>query len=111
MKRNEIDWMGVHTENKWTILKDQWRFGLWAFFTSMGSVMFGFDLGVGQQILAMVRFNPFSISPLPHSLDGRGKVVLRSSPLSNKNSASRILPNQAAICCLLCGNLPGLAQC
>jgi hypothetical protein len=63
VKRNEIDWMGVHTENKWTILKDQWRFGLWAFFTSMGSVMFGFDLGVGQQILAMVRFNPFPNSP------------------------------------------------
>ena len=55
MKRNEIDWTGVHTENKWTILRDQWRFGVWAFFTSMGSVMFGFDLGVGQQILAMVR--------------------------------------------------------
>jgi hypothetical protein len=54
MKRSEIDWTGVHTENKWTILRDQWRFGLWAFFTSIGSVMFGFDLGVGQQILAMV---------------------------------------------------------
>jgi MFS family permease len=55
--RSEIDYAGVHPENKWTILKDQWRFALWAFFTSMGSVMFGFDLGVGQQVLAMAIYH------------------------------------------------------
>ena len=50
----KIDYSEVRTENKWKILRAQWRFALWAIYSSLGSVMLGFDFVVGGQVLAMV---------------------------------------------------------
>jgi hypothetical protein len=38
------DWANVHIEDKWKILRVQWRFALWALFTSIGGVMTGMQL-------------------------------------------------------------------
>jgi hypothetical protein len=49
-----IDYTEVRPENKWKILRAQWRFALWAFYSSMGSLMLGFDWSAGLQMVAIV---------------------------------------------------------
>jgi MFS family permease len=51
-----LDYTEVHPENRWKILRAQWRFALWALYTSIGSINFGFDLTAG---LLMVAIGPF----------------------------------------------------
>lgn len=36
-----LDWGGVHHDKRWTILRTQKRFFLWALYTSIGSMMLG----------------------------------------------------------------------
>jgi len=48
-----LDYSQVRPENKWKILRAQWRFALWALYSSLGSVMMGFDSTAGFQILAI----------------------------------------------------------
>jgi hypothetical protein len=50
----KLDYSEVRPENKWKILLTQWRFVLWAIYTSIGSMTGGFDLIVGGQFLALV---------------------------------------------------------
>jgi hypothetical protein len=50
-----LDYTEVHPENRWKILRAQWRFALWALYTSIGSINFGFDLTAGLLMVAIVR--------------------------------------------------------
>lgn len=50
----KLDYSQVRPENKWKILRAQWRFALWALYSSIGSTMLGFDLTAGLQMLAIV---------------------------------------------------------
>ena len=36
-----VDWTTVHPGRKWVVLKRQWRFFLWALYTSIGCMMMG----------------------------------------------------------------------
>jgi|SRR5271155_2088746 len=49
-----LDYSQVRPENKWKILRAQWRFALWALYSSVGSLMLGFDMSAGFQMLAIV---------------------------------------------------------
>jgi hypothetical protein len=51
---DRLDYSQVRPENKWKILRAQWRFALWALYSSLGSVLFGFDGTAGFQMLAIV---------------------------------------------------------
>jgi hypothetical protein len=53
-----LDYSRVRPENKWKILKAQWRFFLWALFASLGSIMLGFDVVASGQMLALVSSTP-----------------------------------------------------
>ncbi|OJD11867.1 hypothetical protein AJ78_07454 [Emergomyces pasteurianus Ep9510] len=53
---NHIDYTEVRLENKWKILRAQWRYGLWAFWTSIGSMMLGMDYVAGGQLAALPEF-------------------------------------------------------
>lgn len=50
----KIDYSEVRLEDKWKILRAQWRFCLWAFYASIGSIMLGFDFVAAGQMLALV---------------------------------------------------------
>ncbi|CAO3692873.1 unnamed protein product [Umbelopsis ramanniana] len=52
----DIDYSVVNPDNKWKILRQHWRYALWALWTAMGSMMQGFDYTVGGQLLAMPAF-------------------------------------------------------
>jgi hypothetical protein len=58
----KLDYSEVRPENKWKILLTQWRFVLWAIYTSIGSMTGGFDLIVGGQFLALVLQQLFSLT-------------------------------------------------
>jgi len=49
-----LDYSQVRPENKWKILRAQWRFALWTLYSSVGSIMLGFDGTAGFQMLAIV---------------------------------------------------------
>jgi len=52
--RKDIDYTKISLDHKWTILLDNWRFGLWATFSSIGSIMLGYEAQGQQQVVAMV---------------------------------------------------------
>src|SRR5699024_7795374 len=51
-----IDYAQNNPRNKWKILQVHWRYGLWALWTSVGSMMLGMDYLVGGQLLPMPAF-------------------------------------------------------
>jgi hypothetical protein len=65
-----LDYSEVHPENRWKILRAQWRFALWALYSSLGSVMLGFDMNGGLQMLAMVRdaLTLLSVGSIPKTI-------------------------------------------
>src|SRR2546423_1246215 len=89
----KLDYAEVRPENKWKILRDQWRFALWALYSSIGSMMLGFDFVVGGQILAMVGSCPLTLTD--------------SSLLSNNNMGSPLQARQAVISSMHFGKVPG----
>ncbi|PVH82568.1 general substrate transporter [Cadophora sp. DSE1049] len=50
------DWLRVQPEHKWSILRLQWRFALWALWTAVGGIMTGFDWGVSGNAAAIPAF-------------------------------------------------------
>ena len=52
--RKDVNYHEVDLPNKWKILTDQWRFFLWAVYTAIGGIMFGFDGLISNQSLALV---------------------------------------------------------
>jgi hypothetical protein len=70
----KLDYNEVRPENKWKILRTQWRFGIWAIYTSLGPMMGGFDFVAGALLVSMVL-------PCTHFTNG--------SPLSNSNMEFR----------------------
>ncbi|KAA8908300.1 hypothetical protein TRICI_004786 [Trichomonascus ciferrii] len=56
VKANEIDYSLNDPRNKWKILQTHWRYGLWALWVSMGTMMLGGDYLVGGQLLPMEHF-------------------------------------------------------
>uniref|UniRef100_A0A060T130 ARAD1C20878p n=1 Tax=Blastobotrys adeninivorans TaxID=409370 RepID=A0A060T130_BLAAD len=52
----QIDYSLNDPRNKWKILRVHWRYGLWALWTSLGSMMLGTDYTVGGQLLPMPFF-------------------------------------------------------
>ncbi|KAL3457036.1 general substrate transporter [Aspergillus heterothallicus] len=50
------DWRVVRPDLKWQILRRQWRFMLWALYTSIGSMMMGYDFGVAGTCTAIPAF-------------------------------------------------------
>jgi hypothetical protein len=82
--------------NKWKVLRSHWRFGLWALFTSTGSIMTGFDLLAGQQCLAIVRLACDNANQRPLSSRDMAFHTLLSpvdifSPLSGKAHGLAVL--------------------
>jgi hypothetical protein len=55
VSKAKVNYTEVQFENKWTILKTQWRFCLWALYASIGSIMLGFDFVAAGQMLALVQ--------------------------------------------------------
>lgn len=51
-----VDYSVVNPDNKWRMLKTQWRFALWSLWISSGVVMQGFDLVGGGQLAALPAF-------------------------------------------------------
>ncbi|OAQ60247.1 MFS transporter [Pochonia chlamydosporia 170] len=56
---SEIDYNVVNPANKWKILRQQWRYGLWALWTSIGSMMLGFDYVIGAQLASLSEFQKY----------------------------------------------------
>ncbi|KIW42677.1 uncharacterized protein PV06_06203 [Exophiala oligosperma] len=52
----QIEWEKIQPKLKWTILNQQRGFAAWAIFTSIGSMMLGFDFGLSGTLTA---FGPF----------------------------------------------------
>ncbi|KAJ6442354.1 MFS transporter [Purpureocillium lavendulum] len=55
----DIDYNVINPSNKWRMLRVQWRYGLWALWTSIGSMMLGFDYVIGSQLAALSEFQKF----------------------------------------------------
>ncbi|KAH8805310.1 general substrate transporter [Xylogone sp. PMI_703] len=51
-----VDYSIVNPENKWRMLKSQWRFALWSLWISSGVIMQGFDIVAGGQLAALPTF-------------------------------------------------------
>ncbi|KAK5552873.1 hypothetical protein LTR46_008948 [Exophiala xenobiotica] len=54
----QIEWEKIQPNLKWTILSQQKGFAAWAIFTSIGSMMLGFDFGLAGTLTA---FAPFQV--------------------------------------------------
>ncbi|UNI22273.1 hypothetical protein JDV02_008175 [Purpureocillium takamizusanense] len=54
-----IDYNVINPSKKWRMLRVQWRYGLWALWTSIGSMMLGFDYVIGSQLAALSEFQKF----------------------------------------------------
>ena len=52
--RKDIDYTKLNPDRKWAILLDNWRFGLWATFSSIGSILLGYEAQGQQQVVPMV---------------------------------------------------------
>ncbi|KAF2811807.1 MFS general substrate transporter [Mytilinidion resinicola] len=50
------DWSTAHSEQKWEILWHQKRFTIWALYSAIGGVMFGFDFGLAGTLTALPAF-------------------------------------------------------
>ncbi|CAI4213190.1 unnamed protein product [Parascedosporium putredinis] len=65
-----LDWGGVHHEKRWTILRTQKRFFFWALYTSIGSMMLGFDFGIAGTATAYPAFQQAMGIPWPSQPSG-----------------------------------------
>ncbi|PKS06033.1 hypothetical protein jhhlp_007867 [Lomentospora prolificans] len=71
MARNSgLDWNDVHHEKRWTVLSLQKRFFLWALYTSIGSMMLGFDFGIAGTATAYPAFQRAMGVPFPDQPSG-----------------------------------------
>jgi MFS family permease len=50
------NWRILQPQKKWTILRREWRAFLWALYTSVGSMMLGYDSGVAGTCVAFPAF-------------------------------------------------------
>ncbi|KAH8888058.1 general substrate transporter [Thozetella sp. PMI_491] len=64
------DWTRVQPEKKWLILSKLKRFSLWALYTSVGSMMLGFDFGIAGTATAMPAFQKVMGIPYPSAPSG-----------------------------------------
>ncbi|KEY67027.1 hypothetical protein S7711_04709 [Stachybotrys chartarum IBT 7711] len=51
-----IDYSVVDHSQKWAILRDNWRFTLWAMYSAIGSMMLGWDYVSGSQLASLPEF-------------------------------------------------------
>ncbi|KAK5073941.1 hypothetical protein LTR64_006919 [Lithohypha guttulata] len=51
-----IDYSTINPSQKWRILTHQKRYGLWAFWTSIGSMILGYDYVIGGQLASLPEF-------------------------------------------------------
>ncbi|KAF2185845.1 general substrate transporter [Zopfia rhizophila CBS 207.26] len=66
----QMDWTELHPEYKWKILLKQKRFALWALYSSIGSMMLGFDFGVAGTATAFPAFQKQFGIPFPSQPSG-----------------------------------------
>ncbi|KAF9891675.1 hypothetical protein FE257_003687 [Aspergillus nanangensis] len=52
----QIDYTVINPDQKWQILRSQWRYILWVLWVSSGVVMQGFDIVAGGQLAALPAF-------------------------------------------------------
>ncbi|KAH8906875.1 general substrate transporter [Coniochaeta sp. PMI_546] len=76
-----VDYSVVNPDNKWKILRSQWRFALWALLISSGVVMQGFDIVAGGQLAALPAFREKFGVPQPD-----GSYLIPAHYLSAWNS-------------------------
>ncbi|KAF2491375.1 general substrate transporter [Lophium mytilinum] len=67
------DWSTVHPEQKWHILWHQKRFTLWALYSAIGGVMFGFDFGLAGTLTALPAFQ--RVYGKPYASQSSGYLV------------------------------------
>lgn len=60
-----MDYSIIDPSKKWTILRSQWRYAFWCLWTSIGSMMLGFDYVIGGQLATLSEFQRFFGVQLP----------------------------------------------
>ncbi|KAJ9136628.1 General substrate transporter [Pleurostoma richardsiae] len=65
-----VDWTEIQPEKKWSILRKQRRFALWALYTSIGSMMMGFDFSLAGTATAFPAFQRVMGVPYPSQASG-----------------------------------------
>ncbi|KAJ9611497.1 hypothetical protein H2200_004681 [Cladophialophora chaetospira] len=66
----ELDWNLIQPERKWQVLRQLRMFGMWAVYTSIGSMMLGFDFGIAGTATAFPAFQQKFGIPYPSQPSG-----------------------------------------
>ncbi|KAL2106793.1 hypothetical protein VUR80DRAFT_6210 [Thermomyces stellatus] len=67
---HEIDWTKIQPDKRWSVFRKQYRFFLWALYSSIGCMMMGFDFGVAGTLTAFPAFQQKMGIPFPSQPSG-----------------------------------------